>query len=91
MHSHSREAGFTLLWWIQGKNLCYLNCCGVDKQQQKGPSSGALWLNISFLYPNSIPWFISVCGAVRLIDSLSLIQSLIFERVNGGPVSVVPG
>jgi hypothetical protein len=38
------------------------------KQQQKGPSSETLWLNIPLLYSNSIPcipWFIRVHGSCQ--------------------------
>jgi hypothetical protein len=38
-----------------------LTAVGMEKQQ-KGLSSGALLLNIPFLYPYSIPSFIRVCG-----------------------------
>jgi hypothetical protein len=65
IHSHPREAGFTQLWWIQGTISATLTAVGVTKQQQKCPSSGALWLNISFLYPNSIPWLIRVHGSCQ--------------------------
>jgi hypothetical protein len=58
MHSHSREAGFTQLWWIQGTIFVTLTAVGVEKNNKGAPPVGLQWLNISFLYPNSIPWFI---------------------------------
>jgi hypothetical protein len=74
-------------------NLRYLNCSG-DGQNNKGALPVELYqLNIPFLYPNNIPWFIRVCGSCQANgESQSLIfekNQLIFEKVNGGPVSVV--
>jgi hypothetical protein len=38
MHSHSREAGLTRLWWIQGAISATLTAVGVvDKIKAKGP------------------------------------------------------
>jgi hypothetical protein len=37
MLSHSREAGFTWLWWIQGAISATLTAVGVDKITTKGP------------------------------------------------------
>jgi hypothetical protein len=65
MHSHSREAGFTRLWWIQGTISATLTAVGVEETTTKGRSSGALALNISFLYPNSIRWLIRVHGSCQ--------------------------
>jgi hypothetical protein len=65
MHSNVREAGCTWLWWIQGK-ICYFNCGGGEQNNNKSaPPVGLQQLNISFLYPNSIPWFIRVHGSCQ--------------------------
>jgi hypothetical protein len=37
MHSHSREAALTQLWWIQGATSATLTVVGVDKITTKGP------------------------------------------------------
>jgi hypothetical protein len=37
MHSHSGEAGFTQLWWIQGAIFATLSAVGIDKTTTKGP------------------------------------------------------
>jgi hypothetical protein len=37
MYSHSREAGLTRLWWIQGAITATLTAVGVDKITTKGP------------------------------------------------------
>jgi hypothetical protein len=55
MHSHSREAGFTQLLWIQGTISATLTAVGVDNQQQKGPSSGALAVEHSIPSPKQHP------------------------------------
>jgi hypothetical protein len=56
MHSHSREAGFTWLWWIQGTISTALTAVrGWIKQQQKGPSSGALVVEHSIPLPKQHP------------------------------------
>jgi hypothetical protein len=36
MHSHSGEAGFTQLWWIQGAIFATLTAVGIDKITTKG-------------------------------------------------------
>jgi hypothetical protein len=36
MYSHSREAGLTQLWWIQGAISATLTVVGVDKITTKG-------------------------------------------------------
>jgi hypothetical protein len=40
MNSHSREAGFTQLWWIQETISATLTAVGVDKTTTKGPQWG---------------------------------------------------
>jgi hypothetical protein len=35
MHSHSGEAGFTQLWWIQGAIFATLTAVGIDKTTTK--------------------------------------------------------
>jgi hypothetical protein len=35
MYSHSREAGFIQLWWIQRMISVTLTVVGVDKKQQR--------------------------------------------------------
>jgi hypothetical protein len=37
MHSHSREAGLTRQWWIQGAISATLAAVGVDKITTEGP------------------------------------------------------
>jgi hypothetical protein len=37
MYSHSREAGLTQLWWIQGAISATLTVVGVDKITTKRP------------------------------------------------------
>jgi hypothetical protein len=79
IHSHSRKAGFTQLWWNQG-TICYFDCGGGGgKQQQKGPSSGALAVEHSILLPKQHLLFYKGVGVVMLTGSLSLTQLLIFE------------
>jgi hypothetical protein len=55
MHSHSREAGLTRLWWIQGAISATLTMVGVDNITTKGPSNGVLMVGyfILFFYPMS--------------------------------------
>jgi hypothetical protein len=55
MHSHSREAAFTQLWWIQGTIFATLTAVQFLKQQQKGPSSGALAVEHSIPLPKQHP------------------------------------
>jgi hypothetical protein len=49
-----------------------ISVVGMDK---RAPPVELKQLNISFLYPNSILWFIRVMGVVRLTESLSLLPS----------------
>jgi hypothetical protein len=51
IHSHSREGGFTWLWWIQGTVSATLTAVGIDKTTTKGPSSGALVAEHSISLP----------------------------------------
>jgi hypothetical protein len=37
MHSHSREAGLSRLWWIQGAISATLTVVGIDRTTTKGP------------------------------------------------------
>jgi hypothetical protein len=47
-------------------DLCYFNCGGGRQNNDKrAPPVGLWWLNIPFLYPNSIPWFVRVCGSCQ--------------------------
>jgi hypothetical protein len=48
-------------------------------KQQKGPSSGALAVEHSIPLPKQHPLVYEYVGVVRLVGSLSLTQSLIFE------------
>jgi hypothetical protein len=53
MHSHSGEAGFTQLWWIQGTSFAALTAVGMDKITKRH-----LQLDILFFHPDSIFWFL---------------------------------
>jgi hypothetical protein len=72
MHSHSREAGFTRLWWIQGTISATLTAVRMDKKQQKGPSSGASAVEYSIPLPRQHPLVYKGVEIVRLTGSLSL-------------------
>jgi hypothetical protein len=37
MHSHSKEAGSTPMWWIQGAISATLTAVGIDKITTEGP------------------------------------------------------
>jgi hypothetical protein len=70
MHSHSREAGFTQLWWIQGTISATLTAVRVHKTTRREPLQWGFM--VEHLYPNSIPWFIRVYGSCQANrDSLS--------------------
>jgi hypothetical protein len=51
MHSHSGEAGFTWLWWIQGAISATLTAVGVDKITTKGTLQWVLMVGHFILLP----------------------------------------
>jgi hypothetical protein len=57
MHSHSGEAGFTSLWWIQGAIFATLAVVGIDKLTTKGPLHGVLMVGHFILLPRQYPLF----------------------------------
>jgi hypothetical protein len=63
MHSHSKEAGFTWLWWIQRMISATLTVVGVDKTTTKGLLQWdfSSWTFHSFTQTASSALFISVC------------------------------
>jgi hypothetical protein len=52
MHSHSREAGLSRPWWIQGTISATLTMVGVDKITTKGPLQWGFngWIFYLFIY-----------------------------------------
>jgi hypothetical protein len=50
MHSHSGEADFTRLWWIQGAISATLTAVGIDKITTKEPLQCGFngWIFYSF-------------------------------------------
>jgi hypothetical protein len=74
-----------------GNALCYFNWSGVGQNNKRAPPVGFWWLNIPFLFPNSISWFIRVSGSCQA-NGESLLPSHWFLRESTqGPVSVVLG
>jgi hypothetical protein len=57
MHSHSREAGLTQLWWIQRAITATLTMVGVEKITTKGHLqcgfNGWVFYFMYFFYPMS--------------------------------------
>jgi hypothetical protein len=55
MHSHSREASFTQLWWIQGMISATLTVVEVDKPTTKGALQWALAVEYFIPFPKPHP------------------------------------
>jgi hypothetical protein len=55
MHSHSREAGFTRLWWIQGTISATLTAVGGGGNNNKGPLEWGFSIEHFFPLPKQHP------------------------------------
>jgi hypothetical protein len=62
---HSIEGSWLHSAVVDPRNdLCYLNCVGVEKTTKESLQPGfSSWT--FYLYPNSIAWFIRVCGSCQ--------------------------